>query len=187
MPAPKRRVFTLDRFHAFADLPDELIATIFSFLPLPSVLKAARVDRIWRTILSMWDRSIEGSLCDVDPFAALGPAHAYTALHPKGPKPGLSPLELLRRRGNPACALCGDWTHLLDQLEVSRVCNECAKGLEEEATVPCYNRFLFTGSVELHVSDEEGLREAIDDAEQEGSPSTIVMTADIELSATLEG
>ena len=98
----------------------------------------------------------------------------------------MSPLELLRRLGNPACALCGDCTHLLDLLEVSRVCNECAEGLEEEATVPCYNRFLFAGSVELHVSDEEGLREAIDDAEQEGSPCTIVMTADIELSATLE-
>ena len=201
-------------FPPLETLSDEMIATIFSFLPLPDLLECAQATRLvnhrgapppplrtptssphprppppprslCRAVASTWALSIEGSICDVDPFAALGARGVIAALHPPAPKRGLGPLELLARLGEPLCAVCGDGVGTrLSLVEFHRLCEECAEGLGEDAKL-CFNRFLFKNAAVVSVANEEELREAIEvDENNDGSFTywrTIVLTNSIEL------
>jgi hypothetical protein len=183
-------VTTATRFPPLSDLPDEVIASVFSFLPLASLLTASTVGRLWHTVASTWVHSIEGSMCDVDPFASLGPAGAFAALRPPPPQRGLSSLALLARLGAPACTSCGGGVGALwHAAELRRVCGECGEGVEGLA--PCWNRFLFAPrSAGVRVASEGELRAALEALDPEFDFSlgarVIVVTADIELGAHLE-
>ena len=183
-------VTTHTRFPPLSDLPDEVIATVFSFLPLRALLTASTVGRLWHTIASTWVHAIEGSMCDVDPFASLGPAGAFAALRPPPPKRGLSSLALLARLGAPACTSCGGAAGALwHAAELRRVCEECGEGVAGLA--PCWNRFLFAPrSAGVRVASEEELRAALEALDPEFDFSlgarVIVVTADIERSAQRE-
>lgn len=134
-----------------------------------------------RAVASTWALSIEGSICDVDPFAALGARGVIAALHPPAPKRGLGPLELLARLGEPLCAVCGDGVGAhLSLVEFHRLCEDCAEGLGEEAKL-CFNRFLFKHSEVIPVASEEELLEALAGDEAFNFSRTILLTSSIEL------
>jgi hypothetical protein len=123
------------------NLPDEVLAIIFSLLDIESLLlRGSLVCKLWRQCMNTRRIVLEGSCFDLDPFAVLGPENVTMAHHG-----GLPALEIARRLGDSRCGTCGKrFTRFFSLSSLSRICTECPTPNDDpEAVKFLINRFFY--------------------------------------------
>ena len=171
---------------SFLSVPDDCLFVAFSFLDTRSIVRAARVCKVWMSVIDDRHLAWVAALFELDPLARLGPA-AFLAAK----RSGVGCLELARRLGGATCSLCGKRGAVFFSVGApwDRVCDACPL-LSKAPCVFLYNRFVFSRKAAHVVSTEKELRDAIDDANSSNTDDmfshTIVVAQDIVLTSQLE-
>jgi hypothetical protein len=162
----------------FALLNDDCVFGVLRFLDVCSLVRSSSVSRRWQNLVDSRHLAWEGALAELDPFGDLGAAGFMAAV-----RGGLGCLEIAERLGVPLCA-CGEETVRFSRDDVAFICNACQGGWLPNI----FSRYVFARGEKVRVANELELRAAAAryrHADGAGPLATIVITADIELTRTL--